>query len=477
MRMLFIQHDWFEAGNSPPLGMMYIAQFLRSSGIEVDFFNQDIFHNSNEELRDFIVNGKYNCVGASFSAARLNRMWDFYANVREACDEIDALFIMGGHGPSAIPEYTIDRLGADAVVVGEGELTTLELMQVLSTGSRDFTGVKGLVWKDKNGNKIVNPSRRMISNINVLPFPAHDLVPMKEYTQLGYMGRLQQNLESPVSAYIITSRGCVGNCSFCYRLFKGVRVRDISRVMEEVKFLHYTYGVNFIYFCDELFGLTPARIREFCREVEKLHFDLYWACATRVEVLQDPDIPMIMKNSNCTSVGIGLESMDQNVLDLMGKKTTVEQNIIAVDNCKDAGLLVALNFLWAMPGDTIESLHAIARFIKEKSTGNECRTVRPATPFPGCPLYYKAIAMGKLLGPDDFFTKFTNADRLVVNFTDIPEEAMYEELYKVNCALIDDFVTKAKSYGDYHSTNPDELKEQFYSVYFTDDYKTFRGVR
>lgn len=477
MKVLFVQHDWFEEGNHPPLGMMYIAQLLRSDGMEVEFFNQDIYHSSNVELRDFIIEGRYDCVGASFSSARFNRIYDFFSNIRAACDEIGALFILGGHGPSGIPEYTLDVTKADVVVVGEGEYTTLELMQTLSTGSRDFVGVKGIVWKDKDGNIITNERRRLMSNINILPFPAYDLVPMKEYTQKAYVGRLVQDVESPVGGYVITSRGCIGNCSFCFRLFRGVRVREISRVMEEVKFLHYTYGVNFIYFVDELFGLTPKRLREFCKEIKKLPFTLYWACATRVEIMQDPGIPAMMKDSNCKSVGLGLESLDQKVLDLMGKKTTVEQNIIAVDNCISAGMNVALNFLWAMPGDTKESLWKIVNFIKEKGMGNECRTIRPAIPYPGAPLYYQAITEGKLKGAEDFFEKFTNVDRMVVNFTDMSEESMYEELYRANCELIDDFVGKSKSSGEYYSTDPELMKEQFYTVYFTEDHTSFRGAR
>ena len=113
----------------------------------------------------------------------------------------------------------------------------------------------------------------------------------------------------------------------------------------------------------------------------------------------------------------------------MKKNATVEENVKAVEIARKIGIGVGLNFLWGNKGDSAESLRNNVKFIKKYNTYDQIRTIKPPAPYPGCELYYEAIKLGLLSGPDDFFNKFKNSELLVANFTDIPEEDFYKLLF------------------------------------------------
>ena len=167
----------------------------------------------------------------------------------------------------------------------------------------------------------------------------------------------------------------------------------------------------------------------------------------------------------------------------MGKHTKVEENIAAVENTIEAGIHPGLNFIWGDPGDSLESLDKIVKFLIQYDTLGQLRTVRPPTPYPGSPLYYKAIEEGKLAGPGDFFEKFVNSDRMTVNFTDLPDSEVYTALFKANSILIKNHFDKKIKLFDEDKKECDlkaqQMIESFKRVYFPqtpEDFK-FRGAR
>ena len=167
-----------------------------------------------------------------------------------------------------------------------------------------------------------------------------------------------------------------------------------------------------------------------------------------------------------------MESSDQNVLNLMKKNTTVEQNIKAAEIARKVGIGLGLNFIWGNKGDTEESLRKNVELIKTYNTYDQLRTIRPVTPYPGCELYYEAIEKGLLSGPEDFFEKFKNSDLLTVNFTDIPEEKFYKLLFEANKELINDHY----SHTTKNMEEANNLIDSFYNIYFKGETK-FRGAR
>jgi len=159
----------------------------------------------------------------------------------------------------------------------------------------------------------------------------------------------------------------------------------------------------------------------------------------------------------------------------MNKHTKIKDNYSAVENTINAGIHPGLNFIWASPGDNVENLNKIVEFLLKYDTQGQLRTIKPPTPYLGCPLYYQAIRSGKLKGPADFFEKFKNSDRLTINFTEMLDKEVYQALFEANTILIRNYYKKIG--GAEEEAN--KKIEQFRRLYFPkkpEDLK-FRGAR
>ena len=270
---------------------------------------------------------------------------------------------------------------------------------------------------------------------------------------------------------LLTSRGCINRCNFCYRMEKGIRARSIENIIEEIKILKEEYGVNYFLMDDELFIFSKKRIFEFRDALKSNNLKIKFSCNARVDIF-DEELAKCLKECGCQFLNFGMESSDQNVLRLMNKNTTVEQNIQAVEISRKTGIGVGLNFIWGNKGDSEESLRNNVKFIKKYNTYDQLRTIRPVTPYPGSDLYYEAIDRDLLSGPEDFFDKFKNSDLLTVNFTDIPEDKFYRLLFEANKELIVDYYMHTNK--DMDSAN--KLIRDFYDLYFRGK-TSFRGAR
>jgi radical SAM superfamily enzyme YgiQ (UPF0313 family) len=360
----------------------------------------------------------------------------------------------------------LKKTGADVVVTGEAEETIVELLQCKIEGG-DFSQIKGIAFKN-DGEITISERRNPIKKLDLIPFPEWSLFPIEKYTTCLSLFRKE---EGDRILGILTSRGCVNRCNFCYRMEKGIRFRSIGNVVEEMRILNNNYGVNYFHMQDELFIASKKRIFEFHDALKKNNLTIKFASNARVDIF-DEELASCLKECGCQFLNFGMESSDQSVLNLMNKNTTVEENIKASVITKKVDIGLGLNFIWGNIGDTEESLKNNVKLIKEYNTYDQLRTIRPVTPYPGCDLYYEAIKRGLLSGPEDFFNKFKNSDLLLVNFTDIPENEFYKMLFEANKELILDH---------YQHTTKDmnqarALINGFHDLYCGNKIK-FRGAR
>ncbi len=465
-KVLFIVHDNYQDDNVFPLGAAYLVAALREKGAEVDAYCMDVFHYSNEDLAEYLSQNEFDLIGLGFMAPRFKRTVEGLCKVINE-NKKNAWLVLGGHGPTPIPEYMLKTTGADAVIVGEGELIITDLLECKLTAPNRITDITG-VASSVDGKYIVNERRKPIMDLDSISFPAWDAFPMDKYTaSLKYTGMK----EGDKSLAMITTRGCVNKCSFCHRMEKGIRARSVNNIIDEIKILNKTYGVNYFFFADELSIISEKKILEFTDAIKTNKLDIMYRMDCRVDLFNEK-IAKALKDSGCLFLNIGFESTDQWVLDSMNKNVTVEQNIRAAEIANKYGIGVGLNLIWGLPGDNEKTLRRNAEFIKRYNLYDYVRTIRPVTPFPGSPLYYDALEKGLLKGPDDFFDRFRNTDLYVVNFMGMPEKDIYQALYEVNKDLILDHFQHTNN--DMDTAN--ELIEGFYNLYFKNEF-AFRGAR
>ena len=431
-KVLFIIHDLYQEDNRFPLGPAYLAAVLNKNGAKVEAYCMDVFHYTNKDLARHLEENEYDLIGVGFLAAR------FEETVRELCRVINAhkknaWFILGGHGPSPIPEYMLRETEADLVVIGEAENTIVDLLSC-KINNGGLASVPGIAYLDKGEYRYAGPAR-IIKQLDEIPFPLWEIFPMEKYTTCSMMYN-QEPEEKSFS--VIAGRGCINRCNFCYRMEKGIRIRSNKNIIEELQILNERYGVNCFFFEDELFVFSKPRLKEFNTMLKEAGLKIKYLANARVDII-DEELVGLLKETGCQFVNIGFESSSDKVLELMKKNATREQNISAMEIIsKVGGIGMGLNFIWNNLGDTEESLKENVRLIKKYNTYYQCRTIRPVTPYPGADLYYTLIEMGRISGPEDFFKKFKNSDLIFENVMDMPLEKAYQCLIEANTELIRD---------------------------------------
>lgn len=464
-RVLFIIHDVYQEDNFFPMGPGYLAAVLKRAGCDVETYAMDVFHYSNDELADHLDSSDYDLICCGFLAARFN---ETILGLSKVVNEHkrNAYFVLGGHGPSPVAEYVLKTTKADVVAIGEAEQTIVDLVRCKADGG-ELSTVKGIAYRD--GDTVhVNERNKVARDLDQLGSPAWELFPMEKYTTcLTFPGMSEDDRAFPV----LSNRGCINRCNFCYRLEKGIRGRSIPSIIEEMRSLQARYGVTYFFFIDELFVSSKKRVREFGKALKESGIKAMLNVESRVDVF-DEEIVDMLKEMGCVFINIGFESTSQRVLDRMHKNVTVEQNYRAAEITRSMGIGVGLNCIWGEPGDDEESLKGNVDFIMNYNLYDQIRTIRPVTPYPGCDLYYDAISLGLLKGPDDFFDRFVNSDLITVNFMGIPDKRCYELLLDANRRLITDHFEHTS--GDMAAAK--DLIEKFRQLY-AGEITTFRGAR
>ena len=219
MRILLIAYDNDSYISSFPHGLAYVAAVWRNAGHDVQVYSQDVYHWPESHLQNLRNNEVFDIVAVSVIGGYYQ-----YRKILKISEAINRskhrpFYLLGGHGPAPEPEYFMKKTLADVIVIGEGEITALEIIDALE-GKRTMSSVKGIAY-NAHGKCLKNPPRDLIQNLDEIDFPAWDLFPMDHYT-LRKMPRAKGNERTfPV----IPGRGCKFKCNFCFRMDKGLRLR------------------------------------------------------------------------------------------------------------------------------------------------------------------------------------------------------------------------------------------------------------
>lgn len=435
MNILLIAYDndsfisWF------PQGLAYIAAVLRDAGHKVTIYNQDVYHWPESHLLDVLNNGSYDIVGMSSCGGyyQYRKLLKISKAVNQAKKK--PYYILGGHLVSPEPEYFLQITEADAVVIGEGEQTVIELVDAL-VNKKSLAAVRGIAYLE-NGVCRQTETRELIQDIDKIPFPAWDLFPMDHYTLL----RLPNIKNGERCLPVLSGRGCTFTCNFCYRMDKGFRARSAESIIEEINILKKVYNVGYIAFSDELLMSSERRTVELCEAFIKAKLNIHWDCNGRLNYAK-PDVLKLMKEAGCVFINYGIESMDDKALKTMKKALTTKQIIEGIENTLVAGISPGYNIIFGNIGENAESLRLGVEFLLKYDDHAQMRTIRPVTPYPGSPLYHYAIEQGLLKDCRDFYeNKHLNSDLVSVNFTDMSDDEFHAALFAANKRLLDNYFT------------------------------------
>ncbi len=371
----------------PPLGLLYLAGAIKKRGYPVSLIDAENLKLGPLEIVNKILDSSTEIVGISATTPVIHSAAEIAACIKRTKGDI--LTIIGGPHVTAAPIETMNTFPVfDVGVIGEGEETILELLDTIAQ-DRDFSNVKGLIVKDRNGLKINEP-REFITDIDSLALPAWDLLPSLtkdyHYSIIETHGR--------PSAAIVTSRGCPQKCSFCDRKVFGNIYREHSAeyVLEMIRLLKFKYGVKDLMIFDDNFMLSKARLMKICNCLIKEKFDLSWFCVSNLKNFE-LDKLKAMKEAGCWLIEVGIESGSQEILNAMKREITLERIELAIKMANSVGIKIKGNFIFGNINETEDTLKMSINFAKKLDLFLFQQTF--LTPFPGSGIYEIAREYGK----------------------------------------------------------------------------------
>lgn len=389
-----------------PLNLGFIASYLEKKGIEVTIIDELAGQDVNKEL------DKY-CPDIAGITATTPLAPDAY-RIADMCKQMRILTVMGGVHASVLPEESLEHV--DIVVKGEGEIAMYDIA--------------------RNGVKSGIVSRPYIKNIQQIPPPARHLMQMEFY--LHTKDRLPGTYLHFVPPHtkttsILTSRGCPYSCIFCHNSWQGLpyRFNSPDRVVSEIRDLIETYGIQALFFIEDNFFANRTRVKKICELIEQEGFNIIWGANARVDNV-DLEILQIVRQAGCRQVTFGFESGSQRILDVLNKKTTVEQNKTAIELCNKAGIIPQGTVMIGNPTETIEDVKATQQFLRQsdiKSVG-VCIT----TPYPGSVLWDWCRQCNLI--PEQFNWSDFNYDRVPIPACNTMSPEQIKRLQADTCKII-----------------------------------------
>ena len=360
--------SWAKAGNAmPSLGILSLAAVTRQEGFDcwvIDAAARDL---DQEQVLQKVKEIRPRYIGLSTTTFSIGNAAQLAKRIKLINKDITV--IVGGPHITSTPQETMERFSEfDLGVIGEGEVTVVELLNVLEKGG-ELEEVKGVIYREEKGEyggedtplHRTSP-RELIEDLDQLPFPAHDLLegfPKSFHPPPFKMSRFP-------AAAIVTSRGCPNRCIFCDRSVFGNRCRAFSSeyIIDWIKELVRRYGVKELLIEDDTFVLFRSRLIEICEGILKEGLDLSWSCLGRVDMVT-PELLKLMRKAGCWEIGYGIESGVQHILNLEEKNINLAQVEQAVAWSKEAGILTKGFFMIGHPTENEETMSKSIDFAKK----------------------------------------------------------------------------------------------------------------
>lgn len=353
----------------PPLDLLYSASYLRAKDIPMQLIECLGLNWGLAELVLHLNQTKPELVAFRTSAPTFE--WDIkIAEIIKLSIHSKILFF--GPYVTLCANEILERPHIDAIIIGEPEIAIYE-----AASKGEFQGCESVWYKDEGAIRR-NPQRASMLDLDVLPFPAWDMVPYQSYNGVELMRNLKPFVTSS------TSRGCPHGCAYCpYPVAQGrrLRTRSTDNVVEELHWLNKALGVKAVLFRDPEFAFYKERVMEICERIIQRGIRLAWRCETRMEDLDQELIPL-MARAGCIGINMGVESTDIEVLQIMKRKPfSLDEAKKIIKTCRKHHIESFCFFILGLPRQTKDSAVRTIRYALELNADFLQFTV--ATPYPG----------------------------------------------------------------------------------------------
>lgn len=368
----------------PPLGILYISAYLEQHGISTAVFDSTFSEKALLKNHLLDVRPKYLAIYVNLMT-KVNVL-DIITFVKTSDQLHDTTIILGG------PEVTYNTSGfldhgADFLVIGEGEETTLELIRALEDGDIDATPfISGLAYKDPTGKNCTTGERTKIRDVDQLPMPNRKAIDLFKYLDLW------KKKHGANAISVSTMRGCPYTCKWCSRAVYGLsyRRRSPEKVVEELEWLKNEYNPDTFWFVDDVFTINHRWLAGFNEELKRKNLEISYECITRADRMNEEVVKM-MKESGCFRVWIGAESGSQKIIDLMDRRVEVGKVREMITLAKNAGIETGTFIMLGYPGETEADIEETIHHLKASNPDHFTITI--AYPIRGTDLYQEVESL------------------------------------------------------------------------------------
>lgn len=371
--------------SGPNVAISALAGYLLKNGHEVGII--DLFYSSEEEQYCFFQQ-QWGLMGITATSFAFNVALEVAKTVKEISTQ-PPYIVLGGAHVSIAREGVLSEPEIDFAIYGEGEMPLLSLVELLEKEKHPvptrLREINGLIFRDGDDIVVNSPSSR-ITSLDSLPLPPYHLFPMNSYSMHT----------------LSTSRGCPYACVYCASaaiLGKKWVPKSPQRIIEEIDYTVSRWGKRPFVIVDESFNLEKDRVKVFCNLLIDKKIRIKWSmCGGMRADKVDLEMLLLMKESGCSSIGIGVESANPQILNNIGKGETIEQIRQSIRLIRKAGIWIHASFMIGNPGETLETVKESIEFAN--SEGLDGASFFIAIPYPNTKLWQYVEEKGRFLHKD-----------------------------------------------------------------------------
>jgi radical SAM superfamily enzyme YgiQ (UPF0313 family) len=437
-----------------PVGLGYVVTAAKVAGFKFDLLDVDINALSPERVEAHIIKHRYDIVLVGSIVTHYKWIKWFAHMVKE--HQPDCKIVVGNSVGSSITEVIFEHAPVDVVILGEADVTVVELLQAISEGRslgeaqeppKPIThangtlpaaihgkGIEGIVFRDGKGRLVNNGRRKAVKHIDDLPFPDWDIFDVERYIQLASSTAHDTTRFGADKARVMpvnTARGCVFKCTFCHYVFWNdpYRHRSPESVIAEIRRNQKKYGANYINFWDELTFHKIAPAEKFMDAMIEADLGIHFTAAIRTDLLGRPEDPLErrvglahkMKKAGAVAVGFSLESANEEILIAMNKRVKGEYFGEQVRLLNEAGIISNTSIVLGYPQETPAT-------IRETFEACHKANVYPSPgfllPMPSTGMWNHAIENGFITDIDRYLVNMTERQDFSINMTTMSDEEL-----------------------------------------------------
>lgn len=418
-----------------PVGLGYIVTAAKQARYDFDLLDIDLHHHDDTFVESYIRNHPYDVIAFGSIVTHYKWIKWFIQTIKQY--QPHCKVIVGNSVGSSIPDLLLEKTPADVVVLGEGDVTIVEVLNALNRGN-SLEGVEGIVFKSEKREIIHNGARKAVKNINELPFPDWDIFDVERYLELGKStayDTVYYPAEEAVVLPVNTARGCVFKCTFCHYVFWNdpYRHRSAESIIGEIKRNKEKYGANYINFWDELSFSKLSQAEAIADALIAEDLGIHWTASVRSDLFGRADIPYEQRKTvaekfvqaGALVMGYSLESANDDILLAMNKRVESAYFTEQIKLLTEVGLRSQTSLVIGYPQETLDTIRQTMQFCLDH---NIYPSAGFLLAFPATGMWDYAVEHGYITDPDAYLVSITERQDLLLNMTQIPDDVLAAEV-------------------------------------------------